>query len=224
MSYIKLQGVSYGYKKDIDVVKNINLDLDKNEITTIVGDNGSGKTTLSKLIMGILKMKKGAIHIDGDEINNLTLSSIGKKVGYLFQNPEVQLFAMTVRDELKFSYELQDTLTRELEKTIDSLLHKFELMDKLDTLVHFLSYGEKQRLALASIMILEPKFLILDEPTTGLDNIRKEILSSYIDEMKDDGVGMMIISHDKKFIERHSDRVITMAGGSIIGDTKKAIN
>lgn len=224
MSYIRLEGVSYGYKKNKDVIKNISLSLNKREITSIIGDNGSGKTTLSKLILGILKANKGVVKVDDKDIANLPLSCVGKKIGYLFQNPDVQLFAMTVRDELKFPFELQGLLTPEIEERIDDILIKFELQDKLDTLVYLLSYGEKQRLALASIMILNPEFLILDEPTTGLDNLRKEILSSYIEDIKEQGVGVTIISHDKKFINRHSDRIITMAGGNIIGDTRKAID
>jgi len=218
MAFIEVDNVSFAYGKRKNILEELSLNINQYDCTGIIGENGSGKTTLCKLIMGILKPNRGRVLIDDNDIKDLRLSDIGSIIGYLFQNPERQLFTMKVKDELRFPFVLRENIDENIECEITKILKNFDLEDKKDDFVFKLSYGEKQRLALAAILINKPKFIILDEPTTGLDNTRKNALSGYLDMVKREGTGLIIISHDIEFITHHCDRIITLSGGEIIGD------
>lgn len=220
MPYIEARNISYRYPKREEVIKEISVDIFKEDITVITGHNGGGKTTLGKLLAGILKPLMGDVIIYGENTKGLNLGQIGKKVGYLFQNPSRQIFTSKIEDELLFVSKFMGRPLEESHKKMNRILEFFDLGSKRDELTYNLSYGEKQRLALAAILMNEPKFLILDEPTTGLDRLRKNRLSEYINELKSDGVGMIIISHDMEFIKLHASRRIEMARGEIIDDTR----
>lgn len=151
----------------------------------------------------------------------MTLGQIGSKIGYLFQNPDNQIFAPTVREEISFIPELKGCPHEEIAHTTDKMLELFGLRGLEDALPFRLSRGEKQRLALAAILVNHPLFLILDEPTTGLDIERKNMLSNVIRKLKEDGLGMVVISHDEPFIKSHADRLIKLSGGEITDDSGK---
>lgn len=220
LSFIELKDLSFGYKKENVIINNINLKINKEEITTILGENGSGKTTLCKLMMGILKPNRGNVYISNKNLNDMTLAQVGLKVGYLFQNPEKHFFSNTVYDELGFVLKLKGLSHEYVEKRINEMLILFQLEDLRESSPLFLSQGEKQRLAIASILINEPQYLILDEPTTGLDIERKKLLTDLLKELRNNGIGMTIISHDHSFIEQLSQRVIKISRGEIVYDQR----
>lgn len=216
-NYIELKGV-HCYLDKIKILDNINLSIGKKESVAIIGPNGSGKTTLSKIIIGIVQYAQGTVTIDGKAVKEMTLAEIGKKIGYLFQNPDKQIFTPTVYEELSFSYDYNNSLdTIHKEKAINEMLKIFDLMKLKHKSNYFLSPGEKQRLALASILINKPEFLILDEPTTGLDYKRKEILSHLLKRYENQ-LGILLISHDIDFIKKHSHRTLLMESGCITGE------
>lgn len=219
--YIKLQNVNYRYPKGGFTIKNITLELSRNEFTAITGPNGSGKTTLGKLIAGIYKPQNGQVLIDGADSRYLSLGQIGGKIGYLFQNPDRQIFAPSVREEISFIPELKGYPPEEVMRNTDELLELFCLRGLEDELPFKLSRGEKQLLALAAILVNHPGYLILDEPTTGLDIERKTMLSRIISKLMDEGLGMAVISHDESFIMSHADRIIKLSGGEITDDSKQ---
>lgn len=159
--------------------------------------------------------------IDGINSINMTLGQIGNKIGYLFQNPDNQIFAPTVREEISFIPELKGCQHEEIVHIADEMLELFGLKGLEDALPFRLSRGEKQRLALAAILVNHPRFLILDEPTTGLDIERKNILSDTIRKLRGEGLGMAVISHDESFIKSHADRIIRLSGGEITDDSIK---
>jgi len=206
---ISLKSVYFQYKKN-PVIKDVSLDLKGNTCTALIGANGSGKTTLGKLIMGILKPESGHIFYDDMTIASKSLSELGARVGYLFQNPSQQIFAVTVRDDLTFASRMNGLKEELIEEKLNKVVSLFHLKKILDSKCHVLSQGEKQRVALASIFIRDPEYLILDEPTTGLDSVRKEALGQVIKDIKEEGIGVLIISHDKKFVHNHADEVIEM--------------
>lgn len=203
---IKLEHVAFAYGTQY-VFKDLNYRIETNKVIGITGPNGAGKTTLGKLIMGMLSHKEGSITIDDQNIESIPLWEIGKKIGYLFQNPCKQLFAATVLDELLFPFELMNKVEVGLEDKCLELLQEFNLKHKAQESPFFLSMGEKQRLALAAILINQPQYLILDEPTTGLDEKNKNVLLELLRTQKENGIGMMIISHDKAFVNAICDEV-----------------
>lgn len=218
--FIALKNLQFGYTKQKKVIRGISLEFSRQDFTFIIGPNGSGKTTLGKLIMGILKPQNGRILIDNIDNKSMSLGTVGKQVGYLFQNPERQIFASKVWDELAFPLELKGFDRQTINNTVGKALETFQLTNLAQSFPFTLSQGEKQRLALASILINEPKFLILDEPTTGLDLERKKILSHILNKLNFDGIGIIAISHDEDFIEKHATRIIEMVGGEVVGDKK----
>lgn len=220
LNFIDLRGVSFEYKRDRPIINNLNLKIKKDEVTALLGPNGSGKTTLGKLMMGILKPTEGQVFISNKNISEMTLSQIGSQIGYLFQNPEKQFFANRVEDELGFLSRLKGLNEDYLENRIEGLLRLFQLEHVRKSSPLLLSQGEKQRLAIATILINDPKYLILDEPTTGLDGERKRLLVDLLEELVDKGIGMTIITHDHSFMEQLSQRVIRIHRGEVIYDQR----
>ncbi|MCL2023080.1 MAG: energy-coupling factor ABC transporter ATP-binding protein [Oscillospiraceae bacterium] len=184
--------------------------------TVVLGDNGSGKTTLGKLCAGILRPDKGAVYYDGADIAQWSLGKIGRSVGYLFQEPSRQLFAQTPLEEIAFPLEIRGESKKNAEKKARELLAEFELSDIADSNAYTLSRGEKQRLAIAAAMAVSPNFFILDEPTTGLDEPRKSILLSALNNLKTKGVGLLVITHDRGFARRLDAQTLTMGGGRVL--------
>ncbi|MCH4888098.1 ABC transporter ATP-binding protein [Acidaminobacter sp. JC074] len=209
MKQLKFENISFKYRKK-DIINDLNLTLDGKKCTALVGPNGSGKTTIGKLLMGILKPEGGCIYYDDLDISNNNLSYLGGRIGYLFQNPAKQIFAVTVRDDLGFPLRMNGEKEEIIHKKIDSMTDLFHLEKIIDSKCHLLSQGEKQRVALASIFMREPEYLILDEPTTSLDQVRKEMLGQSLKKVKEKGVGILLISHDKKFVESYADEIIEM--------------
>jgi len=216
LAFIKLENVTFSYFKDKNAVKNISFQLKKNEVAALIGPNGSGKTTLGKLIIGMLKPNDGKIFIDGIDNNKMTLGQIGSRIGYLFQNPDCQIFTTTVIDELAFILKFKGAPEEEIKKNISETLELFDLADLQNSYTFNLSQGEKQRLAIAAIMMGDPQYLILDEPTSGLDMERKAKLVNILQNLVQSGIGMMVISHDRAFIDLIAAKKIKMLEGEII--------
>lgn len=215
MNNIEINNISYDYHRGRQVFNNLSLQLKNGETTFLTGSNGCGKTTLTKLIMGIIKPTSGEIKIFGKRADTLSLGSIGEIIGYVFQYPERQLFSSSVMDELTFPLIFKGYNKIETFEKAKEMIKTFDLEKVKNSYPSFLSYGEKRRLAIASVLMVGPKYLILDEPTASLDNHRIDALSDVLFELKNRKIGMLIISHNKDFIEKHKDRIIKLEGGQI---------
>lgn len=218
--FIVFEDVVFKYRKSNHIINGLSLVIYGGEITALTGTNGSGKTTLSKLAAGMLHPQRGRVIVDGEDTNGMSLGKLGSKLGYVFQAVERQLFGMTAIDELTFVQKLKGVDESETNKKAHELLNNFDLMNLKDRHPSTLSYGEKRRLAIAAALMSNPEFLILDEPTSSLDPDRIEMLSDIICSLKDQGIGMLIISHDEEFIERHANRVIRIKDGRVEIDYK----
>ncbi len=211
MSFYTINSLTFSYAGTDKLLQNISFDIEANQHIGLVGPNGCGKTTLVKLMLGILRPQGGEIYLEGNNIKNISLSDVGRKVGYVFQNPDKQLFCPTVLEQMRFSFTYGSRDPGEvMNDNTDYYLKVFDLMQYKSLSPMKLSRGEKQRLALASVLSRDVKFLILDEPPTGLDILRKKQLENCLMALKREGKGYMIISHEAKFLDRYVDRLLKL--------------
>lgn len=216
MGFIDLIDVSYCYPgRRRPVFSNVNLSLCKEGMTAVTGPNGSGKTTFSKLLAGILSPTKGLIRLDGQLLSSMTLGQIGRKVGYVFQNPDQQLFCATVEEEIGFGLQNMNLPPEQVSQKVEEIMGYFELSGYARSFPLRLSAGEKRRLAIAAVLALEPELLVLDEPTAGLDAYRQRLLGDYLTRITALNKGVVMISHDHRFIARHATRLILLNEGQL---------
>ena len=184
--------------------------------TALLGPNGSGKTTVGKLAAGILKPDSGRVLFGGQDIAGWELGRIGKQVGYLFQDPSRQIFAPHPLEEIAFPLELRGVPKQDAGEKARRLLAEFELEDIAGSTTYTLSRGEKQRLAIAAVMACEPQYFILDEPTTGLDKRRRDMLAVALRRLADRGVGILLITHDRSFADALGAEIRYIEGGRLL--------
>ncbi|HUU78926.1 MAG TPA: ABC transporter ATP-binding protein [candidate division Zixibacteria bacterium] len=217
MSLIEIKNLIFGYNPNqIPLFNNFSLTLPKGEIISIIGRNGAGKTTLAKLMIGMLRPQKGNILIDNEATNKKTIAEIAEKIGYVFQNPNIMLFTNTVEKELELSLLRLNIPKEEAEKRIQEMLDFFNLEIYRKVHPRLLSRGEKQKLALAIVLIQNPQAIILDEPFSGIDIKQKIQIRDYIFKLKEQKRLVLIITHDLDAVLEYSDRVISMDFGNII--------
>lgn len=215
--FLETQNLGYTYPgSKQEILHKINVCFQPGEIVALVGDNGCGKTTLTKLLVGILRPSTGRICLAGNDIAEMSLAEIGRQIGYVFQNPSQQIFCTSVEREIAYGLRNLGLNRDEIECRIGFYLNYFELSEYRQTFPLSLSQGEKQRLMLAAILALEPRFVILDEPSTGLDIYRRKLLGNYLLRIKEDGHGVIFVSHQAKFIDTYADRVIHIEDGQAI--------
>lgn len=215
LSYIDLENVSFSYENSERILENISISFNRAEFTGIIGSNGSGKTTLGKLMTGIFKPVEGKVFIDGQDTQDISLGKVGQLVAYLFQQPERQLFNPTVREEIGFVANFMGESDEQTETKVKKMIENFSLKGLEESSPYKISRGEKQRTALASILINDPEFIVLDEPTTGLDIVRKKELAEILNDLKSRGLGMAVISHDHDFLDDNADRILCLKRGGL---------
>ncbi|MBM3308708.1 MAG: ABC transporter ATP-binding protein [Candidatus Altiarchaeales archaeon] len=197
---------SYAGKKALD---GINLKIREGEFVSIIGPNGSGKTTLLKHFNGLLKPSRGDVFIHGVNTRTAIVEELAKTVGFLSQNPNDYLFCDTVEDEVKFTLK-----NLGLGGDVDGMLVSLSLKEHKHCYPRDLSGGERQRVALASVLIANPKIIVLDEPTRGIDFKSKKKMVEILQSMKSEGKTIVIATHDMD-LASHSDRIILMENGRI---------
>lgn len=223
MAFIKFEDISFSYPGQEKLIEDLTLEFKKGQFTAVMGENGSGKTTIGKLMVGILKPTSGAVFLGSENLSDISLGRVGSRVGYLFQNPELQIFAATVAEELSFIPALKDIEEEKINSEVNEVLNLFSLSSKKESIIYNLSYGEKQRLALAGILINKPEYIILDEPTTGLDFLRRQQLLSIMKELLWRGIGMTVISHDEKFIKNFKGNLLKVRRDGIVRTSIKKL-
>ena len=198
-------------KNDAPVLNDFSGRFDRGEITAVSGKNGCGKTTLAKLLTGMLRPLSGRVTVDDTDIAGSDLFEIGQRIGFVFQNPARQLFCDTVYNEVAFGLRNRGSSEAKTGREAARSLDFFGLSQYSEIYPGKLSFGEKQRLALAAVLALGTDYLILDEPTTGLDKRRQRELGEMLSGLKQtQNCGIVIVSHDTGFISRYADRELVM--------------
>jgi len=217
---IKIDNVSY-----LDKLSNITYTFEDNKITSLIGSSGSGKTLLSYLITGLVLPTEGTISVEGNLIDNTTkdLKYIRRVIGYVFQNPEEQFFTNTVKEEIEFSLKRYKYKLDKLDTQVVNSLKMVGLNEQFLSRNPFtLSGGEKEKLAIAIALSLNPKILILDEPTIYLDDISTSKLIDLLIKIKEKyNKTIIIISNDINFINKISDNIVMLKKGKINLDIPK---
>lgn len=203
-----VKDITFSYKNtDKKILDGFSAEFPPDKITALLGGNGTGKTTLANLIMGILKPQSGQILLDDVDMTNDTLAERGLKIGYVMQNPAKQIFSATVQEEMEIGLRNMGLSEEEIKARSQEYLEYFGLTHHVESFPFVLSHGEKQRLVLAAILAMKPKYLILDEPTANLDFKNRKKLGEYLQGLD---CGVIIISHDKTFVRDYCEHTVTM--------------
>lgn len=218
MECIRLQDIDYSYPSNRSPHKNyvlsgITASFSEGLVYAVTGPNGSGKTTLLKLAAGILRPNSGRVSICGEDISDWTLSRVGRYIGFVLQNPERQFFTGSVMEELEFGLRIRGIDPMLARKKASEVMERLGLKGYESRFPLRLSRGEKTRLAVASIMILEPRWILLDEPTVGLDRSNRQVLISLLKEARARGQGVVMASHDQNFVHELADCVMRLDKG-----------
>lgn len=215
---IEVENVYFRYPNGVEALKGVSLTIRDGEFIAIMGQNGAGKTTLVKHFNGLLKPTRGKVFVDGVDTAKTSVASLSRNVGFVFQNPDHQLFSETVEAEIAFALKNFGFDEETIEKRVDWALNLLGLSQYRKTSPFMLSGGERKRLALASVLAWDPKILILDEPTIGQDYQQKERLKQFILQLKTQGKTVIIVTHDVEFVAECSPRVVLMREGKIVAD------
>ena len=215
---ISIQNVTFHYPDGPDVLRDTNLEIRDGEFVAIMGENGAGKTTLVKMFNGLLKPDKGTITVDGIDTRKKSVAQLSRDVGLIFQNPDNQLFAETVAQELAFSLRNFGFAEDVIERRVTSIINTLDLERYEKSSPFVLSGGERKRVALAAILVWDPKHVIMDEPTIGQDYLQKDRLRNFIMQLVSQGKTIVIVTHDVEFVAECKPRVVLLSHGKVIGD------
>ena len=215
---VEFTDVDFEFEKNNLILSNIHFKAYPGEFIAIIGDNGAGKTTFLKLFNGLLRPKKGLIKIKGKNVKDLSVAQISRDVGYIFQNPSIQFYQDTVKEELEIVLKNFKIPSEKAKKLLEEYSDRLNLKSLLSIYPRFLSYGEQQRAALASMLVIQPKILLMDEPTHGMDALQKEHFFNYLDEYRKKGNLVICISHDIESLTKYPERILLFSKGKIILD------
>lgn len=212
---VEVRDLSYHYSSGQPVLRGINLKIERGEFVALIGENGAGKTTLAKHFNGLLKPAEGEVVAEGMNTLEYDTPELAKVIGYVFQNPDHQIFATTVEKELEFGLKNAGYSGGEIRERVEEVLKSTGLADCRSVHPFSLGKGERQMIAVASILVLRPKLLIIDEPTTGSDWAGIQRMMALVHKLHQAGTTIIMISHDMDLVAQSAQRVIVMKDGRI---------
>ena len=218
MTNIKVTNLQHTYPNGVVAVENVDVEIKQGEQISVVGQNGSGKTTLVKHWNGLLKPTQGSVHIGDLDTSEHSVNVLARKVGYVFQNPNHQIFAASVQDELEFGLRNIGNSEEEIKEKVIAISEEFGLTEFLETNPYRLGFSLRKTVGMASIIAMEPDVIVLDEPTTGQDYLGIKAIRSSIKKLKDQGKTVIVVSHDMPLVAEDTDRVLVMCDTNLIFD------
>ncbi len=215
---LKVQDVTFAYGKD-PVLKNISFSVRRGEKVAFVGKNGAGKSTMAKLICGIIRPREGQILFGGTDYMKYSIKEIGEKIGYVMQNPNQMLVKDIIKDEVELAMLLRGKSREEIDEAVKRALKMCGLYPMRNWPVTAVSYGQKKRVTIASILVLQPEIIILDEPTAGQDYRHYTEIMEFLDELnRKYGITIVFITHDMHLAIQYTDRAIVFSEGELVAD------
>jgi len=216
MAHIEAVDVHFRYEPGREVINGVSLMVPEGSSMSMMGPNGSGKTTLIKMFNGLLLPTRGKILVDGVDTTTTTVPQLAKKVGVIFQSPEMNFFSETVREEIAFGPKNMGFAEDKVKETVDDISERFGLKEYLSANPFDLSGGEKRRLSIASVLAWGPEVIVVDEPTIGLDYQYRTFLIDLTQDLRARGKSVVIVTHDVDFALQTSERAVLINDGSVV--------
>ena len=213
---IEFKDVHASYDAALPILKGVSFAVERGEFVAFVGTNGAGKSTTMRLVNGLLKPDSGQVLVDGVPTTELKTSELARTVGFLFQNPDRQICCNTVREELLFGFKALGMEGPEADARVDALIEDFGFDPNEDPFL--MNRGARQLLALASIVVLAPPVVVLDEPTTGLDYRECVKVMDIIRRIHERGTTVIMVCHDMEVVADYAERCIVMSDGAVVDD------
>ncbi|ONI45262.1 cobalt ABC transporter ATP-binding protein [Candidatus Epulonipiscioides gigas] len=217
MNKLNVNNLHFGYTKDEEILKGITLELNTTP-TAIIGQNGAGKTTFVKLLKGLLRPSKGDIIFNGQNIVHISVATLAKDIGLIFQNPNDQIFKNTVIDEIMFGPLQIGMDKKEAQSSAENALKMIKLENTSKINPYDLSLSDRKLISIASIIAMNPKVIIFDEPTIAQDYEGKKLIKNIINFLSEQGKIVISILHDMDFVAECFERVIIFSKGNVILD------
>ncbi|KGN03306.1 cobalt ABC transporter ATPase [Clostridium novyi A str. 4570] len=215
---LETKNLSFKYEDGTNALNNINLKIEKGKKIAFLGVNGAGKSTLFLNFNGILKPSSGEVLYKGEKIKytHSYLNELRKNIGIVFQDPDNQLFSANVYQEVSFGAMNLDLDETEVRKRVDEGLKSVNMYEYKDKAVHFLSYGQKKRVSIADILVMEPEIIIFDEPTSSLDPKHAKQIVEIFNEINEAGITVILSTHDVEIAYSWADYIIVMKDGKVV--------
>mgnify|MGYP000961822060 CR=1 FL=1 len=210
--------LTYRYSNDHVALNDISLKINRGDFVAIIGQNGAGKTTLAKHFNGILTPTSGNVFVCGQKVQEKNSYELTQYIGYVFQNPDHQIFCTTVFNELAYGLQNLGLKEEEIKKRVDDVLELTNLSEYRDVHPFSLGKGQRQMIAVASIIVMHPSVLVVDEPTTGLDWLGINRMMDLICKLHQSGTTIVMITHDMDIVARYATRAVVMKKGNIVLD------
>ncbi len=220
MSKIKLNNVNFTYKNGFEALKSLSFEVEAGETLAIIGQNGAGKTTTVKMLNGLLKPTSGEVLIDGQNTANTTTAKLAPTVGYVFQNPDDQIFHNIVYEEIEYGAKVQKFDADKKSKLVRDAIELLGLEAYINDHPYSLPYSIRKLVTVASVVAMNSDVIILDEPTAGQDSHAIKMLGTLIKELKARGKTVIVITHDMDFVAENFERTIVMANKELRYDGK----
>ncbi|GAB4451546.1 MAG: ABC transporter ATP-binding protein [Anaerolineae bacterium] len=215
---IHIDNLHFTYPSGVQALQGLSLTIEPGEQVAIVGQNGAGKTTLVRHLNGLLLPSSGSVRVGDWLTRDSSVAKLAARVGYVFQNPDDQLFNGNVRDEVKFGPTNLGFTPEQIEAQVDEALTRLELSEKAAVNPYDLTPTWRKRVAIAAILAMDTPIIILDEPTTGQDHHSVQHLAGLIQHLRQQGKTVIAISHDIDFVAENFDRIVVMGQGRVLLD------
>lgn len=215
---LELDNICFSYNNEKQILKNVSFKINKGDMAAIVGRNGAGKSTISKLVCGFYKPTSGRILFDGKDMVDYTIKERSEKIGFVMQNPNQMISKTMVYDEVAFGLKIRGLSDSEIKERVEETLRICGLYGYRNWPISALSFGQKKRVTIASILVLNPDMIILDEPTAGQDFKHYTEIMEFLVDLNKKGVTILMVTHDMHLMLEYTNKVIVLSEGEKIAD------